>query len=90
MRLDGDEEQMSLVVRKKERVCADFMKRLTRFNDDDNDDDNNDNDDDDNDDNDDDDDDDVDVDDDDDDATVGEPTKRLGAADKWMMVTMFG
>ena len=38
-----------------------------------------------------DDDDDVDVDDDDDDdATVGEPTKRLGAADKWMMVTMFG
>ena len=28
--------------------------------------------------------------DDDDDATVGEPTKRLGAADKWMMVTMFG
>ena len=29
--MDGDEEQMSLVVRKKERVCADFMKRLIRF-----------------------------------------------------------
>ena len=23
-------------------------------------------------------------------ATVGGPTKRLGAADKWMMVTMLG
>ena len=31
LRCDGDDEQVSLVVRRRERVCTVFMKRLIRI-----------------------------------------------------------